>query len=258
MTFEEEHSSKTAPNMRLLAIVEAIAEAGVPITPTEVNQKLGLPKSTIHRLFSLLEEDGYVQREIDGHRYSPGLRLRRISAGILSSLRIRTARIAVLNRLAEKVGETCNIALPDRDSMLYLERVETKWPLRIQLPVGTHVPFYCTASGKMYLSQLKNSHLKSYIQTTELKALTNNTITDPNKLADEIENIRKTGFATDNSEFMDDMIAIAVPVLDPNGRLLSTLSIHAPSQRLSLKAAMGHVDALNETSRLLSALIDAD
>lgn len=258
MTFEEEHSSKTAPNMRLLAIVEAIAEAGVPITPTEVNQKLGLPKSTIHRLFSLLEEDGYVQREIDGHRYSPGLRLRRISAGILSSLRIRTARIAVLSRLAEQVGETCNIALPDRHSMLYLERVETKWPLRIQLPVGTHVPFYCTASGKMYLSQLKNSHLKSYIQTTELKALTNNTITDPNKLADEIENIRKTGFATDNSEFMDDMIAIAVPVLDPNGRLLSTLSIHAPSQRLSLKAAMGHVDALNETSRLLSALIDAD
>lgn len=258
MTLDDESASKTAPNMRLLAIVEAIAEAGVPVTPTEVNQKLGLPKPTIHRLFNLLEEDGYIMREIDGRRYSPGLRLRRLSAGILSSLRIRTARIAVLTKLAEKVGETCNIALPDRDSMLYLERVETKWPLRIQLPIGTHVPFYCTASGKMYLSQLKNSHLKSYIKATELKPITSNTITDPDALKLEIENIRATGYALDNSEFMDGMIAIAVPVFDTHGRLLSTLSIHAPSQRLSLRAAVEYVDALNETAQTLSALIEEE
>ena len=64
-------------------------------------------------------------------------------------------RQTVLNALAEDVGETCNIAMPERHAMVYLDRVETKWPLRIQLPVGTEVPFHCTASGKMYLSSLK-------------------------------------------------------------------------------------------------------
>ena len=163
-------------NLRLLLVLEAMAKAGVPVTPTEVNQSLGLPKPTIHRLFSTLENEGFIQREIDGRGYSPGLRIRNMSTGIISSLRIRTARVAVLSKLADEVGETCNIALPDRDAMIYLDRVETKWPLRIQLPIGTRVPFYCTASGKMYLSSLDNRHLKNYAQATSMEARTKSTI----------------------------------------------------------------------------------
>ena len=77
-------------------MLEAMAKAWVPVTPTEVNQSLGLPKPTIHRLFSTLENEGFIQREIDGRGYSPGLRIRNMSTGIISSLRIRTARVAVL------------------------------------------------------------------------------------------------------------------------------------------------------------------
>ena len=93
-------------NLRLLLVLEAMAKAGVPVTPTEVNQSLGLPKPTIHRLFSTLENEGFIQREIDGRGYSPGLRIRNMSTGIISSLRIRTARVAVLSKLADEVGET--------------------------------------------------------------------------------------------------------------------------------------------------------
>ena len=110
-------------NLRLLLVLEEMARAGVPVTPTEVNQTLGLPKPTIHRLFTTLETEGFIQREIDGRGYSPGRRLRMMSTGILSSLRIRTARIAILTQVAEDIGETCNIALPDRDAMIYLDRV---------------------------------------------------------------------------------------------------------------------------------------
>jgi DNA-binding IclR family transcriptional regulator len=118
-------------NLRLLLVIEALAEAGVPLTPTEVNETLGLPKPTIHRLFATLEAEGFVQRDLDGRSYSPGPRLRRVAGGILSSLRIRTARQAILKDLSREIGETCNVALPDRDAMIYLERVETEWPLRI-------------------------------------------------------------------------------------------------------------------------------
>lgn len=245
-------------NLRLLCIIEAMAEAGVPVTPTEVNQRLGLPKPSIHRLFATLENEGFVQREIDGRGYSPGHRLRNMSAGILSSLRIRTARVAILSKLAEKIGETCNIAIPDRDAMVYLERVETKWPLRIQLPVGSRVPFYCTASGKMYLSSLDKRHLQNFARSTVFEPKTATTISDPEALITEIDKISKRGFSTDDSEFMEGMIAVAVPILEGNKRLVSTLSFHAPMQRLSLQDATKHVDLLKSAAAQLSSLLDSN
>ncbi|MDP5217016.1 IclR family transcriptional regulator [Ruegeria sp. 2205SS24-7] len=245
-------------NLRLLLVLEAMAEAGVPVTPTEVNQRLGLPKPTIHRLFTTLEQEGFIQREIDGRGYSPGLRLRKMSTGILSSLRIRTARLAILKQLAEEIGETCNIAIPDRDAMVYLDRVETKWPLRIQLPVGTRVPFYCTASGKMYLSSLDRRHLRSYAMSTDLEARTALTVTDPEQLITEVLEIRERGYSTDNSEFMEGMIAVAVPIHEGNGRLVSTLSVHAPEQRLSLTGAVAHVEQLKSAALKLSSLLSED
>lgn len=251
----DEQSGQIPTNLRLLLVLEALAETGSPVTPTEVNQKLGLPKPTIHRLFATLEAEGFIQRELDGRGYCPGRRLRVMSAGILSSQRIRTARVAILTALAEEINETCNISLPDLDAMTYIERVETKWPLRIQLPVGTRVPFYCTASGKMYLSSLDRKHLEGYLKSTELTARAPNTKTSARDIVEEIDRVRARGYATDDQEFMDGMIAVAVPIRDSFGRLVSALSFHAPLQRLSLEDAVSHVDLLNAAAAKLSALI---
>lgn len=242
-------------NLRLLTVIEEIAKAGVPVTPTDINAVLGLPKPTIHRLFATLEAEGFLQRDIDGRTYSPGLRLRVLSTGVLSSVRIRTARLTILRQLSTRIGETCNIALPDRDAMVYLERVETEWPLRIQLAVGTRVPFYCTASGKMHLASLHAKHRKSVVHSVKLAPVTSNTITDSALLLDELQLIADRGYSTDREEFMDGMIAVAVPILDANLRLVSTLSFHAPTQRFSIEQAVDYVPLLQEASAQLSDLI---
>lgn len=249
--------SDTIPtNLRLLLVLEEVARAGVPVTPTDVNAKLGLPKPTIHRLFSTLEDEGFLQRDIDGRAYSPGRRFRAMATGVLSSLRIRAARLAVLRKLSAEVGETCNIALPNRESMIYLERVETEWPLRIEMPVGTTVPFYCTASGKMYLSTLPASHLARYAASTNFEARTENTITDPTVLIAAIHNVREAGYAVDNQEFMDGMTAIAVPILDANQRLVATVSFHAPTLRFSPEKALQYLPALRTASQDLASLLN--
>lgn len=245
-------------NMRLLLLLEEVAATGVPVTPTEVNSRLGLPKPTVHRLFATLEETGFLQRDIDGRSYSPGGRLRRMSVDVLSSLRIRAARLAVLNALATEVGETCNVATPDRDSMIYLDRVETKWPLRIQLPVGTAVPLHCTASGKMYLSSMQPSHLEQYLNAATLEQKTAQTMTNPRQLTAELDRIRERGYSTDNAEFMEDMVACAVPILDGRGRLVSTLSIHAPTLRMSMEEVTSHVSLMRETAAKLTKLVMED
>ena len=249
---------KIPTNLRLLTVLEELCRAGVPITPTEVNTSLRLPKPTVHRLFHTLEAEGFIQRDIDGRSYSPGARLRRLSMDVLSSLRIRTARLAVLRSLSEKIGETCNIARPDRDAMVYLDRVETKWPLRIQMPVGSSVPFHCTASGKMYLSSFRPANLRTFLSATDLTALTPATITDPALLSDELQGITERGYATDNEEFMEGMVAVAVPVRDMHDRLLATLSVHAPTQRISLDDLVDHVPLITESAQRLMALLADD
>lgn len=254
-----ERSRDTIPtNLRLLMVLEEVARVGIPVTPTEVNAALELPKPTIHRLFATLEEEGFLQRDMDGRTYSPGPRMRVLASSTLSSLRIRTARQAILRRLSREIGETCNIALPDRDKMLYLERVETEWPLRIQLPQGTRVPFHATASGKMYLSTLVPNHLQRYLNATSLTGHTENTITNRDALLAELDAITRNGYALDREEFMPDMIAIAVPILEPNDRLMATLSFHAPTQRFDVARAVTYLDALREASKELSLLVSAD
>lgn len=251
-----EAAGQIPTNLRLLLLLEHVASAGVPVTPTTVNESMGLPKPTIHRLFATAEAEGFLQRDIDGRSYSPGRRMRMIAVNTLSAERLRTIRLAVLTSLAMKVGETCNIAIPERDGMYYLDRVETHWPLRIQMPIGTEVPFHCTASGKMYLSSLRPDYLKRFVNNLTLEKRTPNTITDPAALSRELTEIRQRGYATDDEEFMSGMSAIAVPILDGRNRLLSTLSIHCPRQRLSIQQLIGHLPRLKEAASELSAIAD--
>ncbi len=253
----EPPEQETAPiptNLRLLMVLEEVVRAGVPVTATEANAALGLPKPTIHRLFATLEQEGFLQRELNGRAYTPGRRLRRLALGTMSSMRERSARAAILNALAEELGETCNIAVPDRDAMVYLDRVETTWPLRVQMPVGTRVPLHCTAGGKMFLSTLNDTHLARYLDAAKLSAHTQRTITDPVRLAEEIAAIRERGYAMENEEFMDGMICVAVPVTGQHGALISTLSFHAPTQRMTLDEALAHLPRLRRSAEELSRL----
>ncbi len=251
-----EGEAEAAPrSLRLLMLIEEVARVGVPSTPTEINKTVGLPKQTLHRSFATLEEWGFLQREHDGRSYSPGPRMRSMSLGVLSSTRIRSARLAVMNRLAEDIGETCNLVIPGRDSMIYLDRVETKWPLRIQLPVGTRVPFHCTASGKLFLSTLNQVRLERLLNNLKLERMTAKTKTTKKALLGEVERIRQEGHSEDDEEFIAAMVAVAVPIFDERKRLVSVLAVHAPTPRLSLSQARGFLPRISRAAEELSELL---
>lgn len=242
-------------NLRLLLLLEEVAKTGAAATPTALGEALNLPKPTIHRLLLTAEAEGFLQRHIDGRSYGPGRRLRRMSINTLSSERMRTERLRIMRALAEEVGETCNLAAAGREGMVYLDRVETHWPLRIQLPIGTQVPFHCTASGKMYLSSLRADKLGRYLENTDLVKRTENTMTDPEVLKAELALTRERGYSTDAQEFMEGMSAIAVPICDDQGRLLSTLSIHSPIMRTDVEALIKHLDRLISAARQMEELV---
>ena len=247
-------SDQIPTNMRLLLILEEVTRRGVAVKPADLVQAIGLPKPTIHRLLQTAEAEGFLQRDLDGRSFGPGPRLRTLAINTISSEHLRTARLAILKRAAREIGETCNLATPDREGMTYLDRVETEWPLRIQLPIGTQVPFNCTASGKMYLSTLRPRTLEGYLTSDALDARTPKSITDPDAMRAALVAIREQGFSTDEEEFMDGMAAIAAPVLDQQGRLVATISVHAPIQRHSLASLTEKLPILQQAADALSKL----
>ena len=242
--------------LRVLDILEQVAKTDKPVTATELNDVLSLPKATAHRICNTLEEQGFLQKRLDGKRYTPGPRLQSLAVGVLSHSQHRAEQHAILMSLSRDVGETCNIAHPEGSQMIYSDRVETQWPLRVQLPVGTRVPVHCTASGKLYLSSLPRQKRAGVVNKLELSAQTCRTFTDQEKLLEELEIVKRTEIGVDNEEFMEGMIALSAPVKDAHGRFYAAIAFHAPVVRMSLEAARQHIPRLQQAARDLGLLID--
>lgn len=247
--------AQAPPSLRNLQILEEVARQGGPLTATEINAALGLPKPTIHRLVGHLEEEGFLSRDLDGRSYLPGPRMRAMMLGVMRGGDYLVPRRQILARLNESIGETCNLSIPDVDAMIYVDRVETHWPLRIALKVGSRVPLHATSAGKVALAQMDDKRFGRFLSAARLDAYTPHTITDPAALNIEITRIRKQGYSTDSEEFVPGMIAVAVPVKDSAGKLAATLSFHAPLQRLTLEQGLLHLPALQAAAKDFGGLI---
>jgi DNA-binding IclR family transcriptional regulator len=240
---------------RAMAIIEAVSKAERPLSPADLCHQLDIPKPSVHRLISQLEGDGYLQTSMRG-LIVPGDRLHGMALGILYSSRFKALRQAILQKLTDEIGETCGIAIPNGTEMIYYDRVQTDWPLQIHLQVGSHTPSWCTASGKLYLSSITKDRRLRLINKLPLKQYTRNTITDANILEEELQGIKKSGIGTDNEEFVDGMVACAVPVYDAKGRLFACLFTHAPVIRKSLHELLHYVPVLAKAAKELSYLVD--
>ncbi|MCG6901187.1 MAG: IclR family transcriptional regulator [Rhodobacter sp.] len=239
-------------NLRTLMIVEVLGRSDGAMTATEINSALGLPKQTVHRLCTTLEAAGFLMRQgSNSKRYLPARRLRDLGAGLLFSSHSHIARHQVLLDVARQVRETVNFVVPEETGMSYLDRVETDWPFRIQLPVGTNVPFHCTASGKAYMASLPPATRRGFVAGLDLERLTARTHTSAEPLLDDLALTARRGYALDDEEFMDGMVAIAVPVVDAKGRYVASLAFHGPVQRISIEHAIARKEVLLDGARRL-------
>ncbi len=238
--------------MRALLILEAISASQNPLTASAIAQNLALPKQTVHRVCNSLVDEGYLVRDLGGHRLRPGLRLRELANGVLNAAHFHTARHTIMKQLASITRETVNFVQPGLTGMRYRDRVETDWAFRVQLPVGSEVPFHSTASGKVFLSSLAPAERSRFVATLKLEKLTENTHTDYDALLTDLQKVRKQQFAIDGEEFMEGMIAVAVPVYDNKNRFFGSLAVHGPAARFSVETALSHVDDLKATAEKLT------
>ena len=242
--------------LRAMRILETIAAADVPLQLAEICREVGLPKPTVYRILATLEHAGLVGREPGSKRYGCAERMNALAGQTLLRSPTRAARRAVLEELVEQIGETCNLTIPNNNAVLYLDRVEASWPLRISLGAGSKVPLYASASGKLFLSAMPKRSRERFLRVTPLIRHTPNTLTDPALLARELEAIRADAFSTDNEEYLTGICCLAVPVRDSDGRLVAALAVHAPSARMRLDQAKEFLPLLRQSADAIAQTID--
>ena len=255
MVEDTSNRDKGTSFLRVFRILEEVIDANRPLTAAEISESVGLPRPTTYRLCRMLLNERFLQYEIDGKRMFGGPRLFEFAGRVLSGSHLDLERRAILEALVDQIGETCNISIPEGTRMIYAERVESQWPLRMQLPAGTAVPLHCTASGKLYLAQLEPLQRHRIVGRLHMSKYTPFTIVDRDQFEIDLQKIREQGFATDNEEFIEGLVAVAVPICDPNNRFCAGLALHAPKIRMTMENALAQLPALRSAARQIESLI---
>jgi IclR family acetate operon transcriptional repressor len=251
-----EHTGVVA---KALAILEAVSNNPQSTAISELATLLDMSKPTAHRIASTLEELGFLKRDGLSRKFIEGDRLVDMALGTLHVAAGRSARHAILQSLADATGETCNLGVMSGGTVVYVDRVETAWPLGLRFEPGARVPVHCTAIGKMLLSELPPRRREAYITSGKLRRYTEKTITEPDALRVELERIAKQGVSTDDQEFLSGVVCLAVPVCDRNGRACAALAISAAEARLTLDNALAFLPRLREAAdKLTESLASPD
>lgn len=243
---------RLSPFEKSLLVIEAIVGHPTPVGLPDLTAELGLPRQTIHRVLQQLSAAGLLVCDPSRDRYAVGPRLNRLALSALLTRNQGAPVRAILKATVGEVGEACNIGVLDGLEFVYLDRIEADWSLRVHLTAGSRVPAYCTSGGKVLLAWLERDVREALIRATKLTPYTHSTITSPRALSEELERIRKAGYAINNEEYSLGIVGAAVPVLDSSGRALGALALHGPSPRLSVKGARDRVAALKSAARQLA------
>ena len=238
--------------LRAFAVLELVARGSGPQSLDELTQLSGLPKPSVYRILGTLQRGGLVQREPASKRYCIGSRMSQLALEVMMRSPQRARRHAILQQLVQEVGETCNLTMQDGNEVLYLDRVETSSPVRVHLAAGSRVPLHCTASGKLFLSQLAERQAATLLGPGPYRRFTANTIVEPEALQKELRRIRSDGISTDVGEFLEGSVALAVPVTDGQGRVCATVAVHGPDPRVTLRKAFQFLPALRRAATAMA------
>lgn len=244
--------------LRALQVLELLTASSQPLSLAQLTAQMEVPKSTVLRLLQALEAEGYILRLPAEHGFVPGSRATALALRTLRGSNVRRECRAVLRELVDKLGETCNLTVPDAGRVLYVERVETSELLRLQLQPGTFVPMHCTASGKLFLSALNLLERRRLLARLKLSRHSPHTLTDGEALETELERNRKLGMGIDNEEFVRGMIAVAVPVFGEQGRIVAAIACHAPTARLGLNELIDKASHMRSAAATMGEVLLGD
>lgn len=238
---------------KLLAVLEIVREREGKATCASIASATGLNRTTVWRLLGDLEAVGFVSPD-DAGRFRLGYSLLTYGLAAMRDQARSPAAHAILLSVRDRAGETCHLALPDGDALVYVDKVESKSSVRVVSSIGKRIELHCTALGKAYLAFAPREQRETLVKRIALPTRTSATITDRTAFVRELEQVRLQGWAMDNEENEKGIRCIGAPILDGNpGNAAAAISITAPVQRMSRQQASRLAPLLCEAARAISA-----
>jgi IclR family acetate operon transcriptional repressor len=214
-----------------LALVELVADSERPPRLVDLVEASGLPRPTVLRLLDVLCRAEVVRTDTAG-AYTLGPRVAAWGHSFLHRLDLRSLAVEFMEELVEISDETCFLGVLDRGQVLYLAAVNSPQPVRPAARPGSRNPLHCTGIGKALLSGLDDQQVPDVL-SLPLERRTENTVTDPVALSEQLDVVRRRGYAIDDVENEEGVRCVAAPIRDHTGAVVAGLSVSAPAYRFS-------------------------
>jgi IclR family KDG regulon transcriptional repressor len=242
---------------RAFAILEEVARNRDGIALADLSKRVGLHNSTTFHLVKTMVSLGYIRQIKESKRYRIGRPLFALAASALDEMEMVSMATPVLDDLSRETGESSHFASRMSDAVVVMARTPGPGAFQLTDRVGVVRPAYCTALGKVILAALRPDQLDRYLERIELKALTSKTITSPQRLRRELQDVRRAGIAFDDGEFNNEVRCAAMPVYDFSGQVVGAIGISGPVWRLSIQALQNKARDLSEAAKQLSEAFGA-
>lgn len=219
---------------RLLRVIEYMAGIRLPIRLVDLAENLGMSQATVLRYLRSLCQQGYVYQDEVSGCYAMTWRICQISDSIKVNMSLRAMASPFLNALSNDLNASICLVIPYENGTMYLDFIQKPcMSMTTLIRIGRNAPIHCTGSGKVLLSSYSERRVQEIIDAVGLEAVTPNTITDKQRLLDELAEIRNKGYALDNEECELGVRCVSVPLYDYSGNVAAAISATDDSELMT-------------------------
>lgn len=249
---ERDDENRMSAVERTMLILETLSKAEA-INLENMAKMTALPKATLLRFLSSLISLGYVYRN-SADQYHLTLKMFMVGSRSLSHIDLVSTAKPFAKKLSQELGETVHMGILEDDEAVYVLKEESSYTLRMYSRVGKIIPLYCTAIGKVFLSEMSDEELDGYLSTHTLKPFTPKSL-DESGLRAELKEIRSRGWAIDREEHEENIVCIASPIRDYSGKAVAAISASWPVFRFSREDLDKNASLVSETACEISSIL---
>lgn len=236
-------------------LLKEFSQNKVELGITELSKNLKLPKSTILRILVTLASEGFVVKNPENQKYSLGIELFKLGSIVQRNFDIRKYALPIMKDLANKTGESVYLNVISGWRRVCIEKIESSNDIRRIIKLGESLPLYTGGSGKAILAYLPEEEIKVFLKEEKLIPFTPNTITDPAKLLQDLEEIRKQGYAIAVGERVPGATTIGAPIFNNLNKVFASLTVSGPTERLIKNKIPKFASLLKEAAKKISILL---
>lgn len=237
----------TAALSKAMLVLDLVAAAPVAPRFGELAEQSGLPRATLHRLLAAWIDKAMLVQSPDGC-YRPGTHLLELASSTWERMDLRVAAAPAIARVHALTQETVHLAILSDDAVVYVDKVECSYPVRLHSAIGKRGPVHCTAVGKVMAAFLDPAEQRRLAERLALERHTPTTLTTRAALAAEFARIRAAGLAFDREEHVTGIHCVAAPVMDFRGRCVAGISLTAPRLRVDMRTLRRYGETVREAA----------